>query len=83
MLQLVFGFISRRYYRILVTRPIPEDIKQRIWALYLRSKKPLSLGVIAKLVGVSKTAVSTIINEAKTQDPNYALMRALVLNVGK
>ena len=83
MLQLVFGFISRRYYRILVTRPIPEDIKQRIWALYLRSIKPLSLGVIAKLVGVSKTAVSTIINEAKTQDPNYALMRALILNVGK
>ena len=66
-----------------MTKPIPEDIKQRIWAFYLRSEKPLSLGEIGKLVGVSKTAVSSIINEAKTQDPNYALMRAFVVNLGK
>ena len=32
---------------------------------------------------VSKTAVSTIIHEAKLQDPNYALMRALVVNLEK
>ena len=35
------------------------------------------------MVGVSKTTVSTIINEAKLQDPNYALMRALVVNLAK
>ena len=34
-------------------------------------------------MGVSKTAVSTIIHEAKLQDPNYALMRALVVNLAK
>ena len=66
-----------------MTNPVPEDIKQRIWALYLRSVKPLSLGKIGKMVGVSKTAVSTIINDAKLQDPNYALMRALVVNLAK
>ena len=33
------------------------------------------------MVGVSKTAVSSIINEAKLQDPNYALMHALVVNL--
>ena len=35
------------------------------------------------MVGVSKTAVSSIVNEAKLQDPNYALMRALVVNLEK
>jgi hypothetical protein len=66
-----------------VTNPIPEDIKQRIWQLYLRSVKPLSLGKIGKMVGFSKTAVSTLINETKLQDPNYALMGALVVNLAK
>ena len=71
-----------RICRIL-TNAIPEDIKQRIWALYLRSVRPLSLGNIGRMVGVSKTAVSTIINQAREQDPNYALMRALVVNLAK
>lgn len=66
-----------------MTNRIPQDIKQRIWALYLRSIKPLSLGKIGRMVGVSKTAVSSLICEAKKEDPNYALMRALVLNVAK
>ena len=66
-----------------MTNPIPEDRKQRIWALYLQSVSPPSLGKIGKMVGVSKTTVSTIINEAKLQDPNYALMRALVVNLAK
>ena len=66
-----------------MTNPIPEDIKQRIWQLYLKSVKPLSLGKIGKMVGVSKTTVSTLIKEAKLQDPNYALMRALVDNLAK
>ncbi len=57
-----------------MTNPIPEDIKQKIWQLYLRSVKPLSLGKIGKMVG-SKTAVSTIINEA--------LRRALVVNLAR
>jgi hypothetical protein len=66
-----------------MTHPVPESIRQKIWALYLKSYKPLSLDQIATQTGVSKSTAFNIVHEAEKEDPNYPLLRALVVNLSK
>lgn len=65
----------------LLSKPIPEEIRRAVWRLYLGGG--ISLDHISELTGVSKTSVFNIVRGIEKENPDYALMRALVVDLGK
>ena len=77
------NFYARQNRAYLLPNSIPERVRQRVWALYLQSTNPLSLAQIARKTGISKTSVYNIVTAVETEDPNYPLMRALIIDLHK
>lgn len=60
---------------------IPQKTREKIIECYFT--KPWSLGQIARYYGVPKTTVFNLITAKKGEDPSFALMRYLVVNLDK
>jgi len=65
-----------------VRRAIPDDVATVVWKLYM-TRGRMSLGDIGEFVGISKTSVFNIINGMEKKDPDFPLMRALIVNLHK
>lgn len=60
---------------------IPQKTREKIIECYFTN--PWSLGRIARYYGVPKTTVFNLVTAKKGEDPSFALMRYLVVNLDK
>ena len=65
---------------LMMTAPIPAEIRQRVWEMYLGGK---SFALIEDVTGVSKASVVNIVRAWVDTTPNHGLMRALAVNLRK
>jgi hypothetical protein len=62
-------------------RIVPQTIRRRVVEYFFTT--PHSMGWIAQKCGISKASVFNIVNAKMAEDPDFTLMRYLVVNLGK
>jgi hypothetical protein len=62
-------------------RLVPQGIRRRIVEYYFTT--PNSMGWIAQKCGISKSSVFNIVNAKMAEDPDFTVMRYMVVNLGK
>lgn len=65
-----------------MTQAVSDEAARLVWKIFMTDGRK-SLGDIAELVGKSRTAVFNIVRRKEKEDPDFPLMRALIVNLHK
>jgi transposase len=64
-----------------MSAPIPQKIRQKVVEYYFTT--PKSMDWIAQKCGITKSSVFNMVHAKMTEDPDFTLMRYLVVNLEK